>query len=681
MIGIPSGELPKQPISAGGQTPNLLQWILMASIIPILVSILGLSFLIFIHELGHFWMARRVGMKVETFSIGFGKPIVSWMKDGVKWQICWFLLGGYVKIAGTDTEEKIDPYLVKDGFFGKRPLDRIKVAFMGPAVNLAFAFLIFVLLFAIGGRSKSFFEHTNKIGWVDTESELYQAGLRPGDEIISYDGVAYNSATDHLTFPIMSAPEVTISAQTVSYAPFKKQPLEKTVKVYPHPHPKAIEEKLLTAGIVAPASYIIYDKHSNGEENPLPEGSSLKRSGIEYGDRLVWVNGQKIFSLKQLKEILNDNRALLTIQRGDEVLLRRAPRVQAGELRLPEDVKEELVDWKFEAGLNETKLKDLWVLPYNLSYDCTVEEQIKFIDSEVKEQAFPKTLFSKTEEPLKPGDKILSVQGTPIRYAYQLLSDLQLNRANVIVQREDSSREPVAVEEADALFDASVNWADLERLASSIGTAKQLTSVGSLYLLKPVTPKPYIEFLPTEEMKSLHAAEQVEKKRLIETLEDPEMRTRLFSQLESQNKELVLGFGAQDQRVVYNPNPIEQFNDSIRALFRTFGALFTGAMSVKHLSGPVGIVDVVQRTSSSGIPELLFWLAFISLNLGFINLLPIPVLDGGTIVFSFIEMITGKRFKPQTLEKVMLFFMLLFILLALLLTYQDVMRIVGRFFV
>ncbi len=64
---------------------------MIINLIYILLAILGLSFLIFIHELGHYWMARRVGMRVETFAIGFGKPIYSWVRDGVKWQVGWLL--------------------------------------------------------------------------------------------------------------------------------------------------------------------------------------------------------------------------------------------------------------------------------------------------------------------------------------------------------------------------------------------------------------------------------------------------------------------------------------------------------------------------------------------------------------------------------------------------------------
>src|ERR1700733_8195428 len=97
---------------------------MIVSLFCVILAVLGLSFLIFIHELGHYWMARRVGMRVETFSIGFGRPVVSWMWDGVKWQIGWLLFGGYVKIAGQELDKNTDPYSIADGFFGKSPLDR-----------------------------------------------------------------------------------------------------------------------------------------------------------------------------------------------------------------------------------------------------------------------------------------------------------------------------------------------------------------------------------------------------------------------------------------------------------------------------------------------------------------------------------------------------------------------------
>ena len=78
----------------------------MHSLLYIVLALLGLTFLVLIHELGHYIVAKRQGMKIETFSIGFGKPFVSWMRKGVKWQICFILVGGYVKIAANSAPGK-----------------------------------------------------------------------------------------------------------------------------------------------------------------------------------------------------------------------------------------------------------------------------------------------------------------------------------------------------------------------------------------------------------------------------------------------------------------------------------------------------------------------------------------------------------------------------------------------
>ena len=81
-----------------------------------------------------------------------------------------------------------------------------------------------------------------------------------------------------------------------------------------------------------------------------------------------------------------------------------------------------------------------------------------------------------------------------------------------------------------------------------------------------------------------------------------------------------------------------------------------------------------------GILESLFWLGVISLNLGFVNLLPIPVLDGGHIVFSVVEMITKKPIKAKTMEKLIIPFIVLLILAFIFITYNDILRWVKGFF-
>ncbi|MCB1135262.1 MAG: site-2 protease family protein, partial [Chlamydiia bacterium] len=181
----------------------------MLSLAYILSAALGLGFLIFIHELGHYLVAKRVGMRIEVFSIGFGKPIKVWKRNGEIWQICYLPFGGYVKMAGMDAEDGQEPSEIRDGFWGRTPMDRIKVALAGPVVNLAFALAVFGLMWMGGGREKSFAEYTHRIGWVEPSSELYAAGFRPGDTIVSYDGRAFTDYKDHLYAAMLSDAKVT----------------------------------------------------------------------------------------------------------------------------------------------------------------------------------------------------------------------------------------------------------------------------------------------------------------------------------------------------------------------------------------------------------------------------------------------------------------------------------------
>lgn len=647
---------------------------MVVSFMYIILAILGISFLIFIHELGHYIMARRVGMRVETFSIGFGRPIYSWESNGTKWQIGWLLFGGYVKIAGAELDKDQNPYEIPDGFFGKKPLDRIKVAVMGPVANLLFAIIAFAALWVLGGREKNFSEHTKIIGWIDPNSELYENGIRPGDEITAYDNEPYKSSTDNLYAPMRGGDRIHVKGLKVDYKTDEKVPFDYDVKLYQHP--SALEKGIRTAGIIQPASYIIYNKLADGSENPLPEGSPLQDSGIQYGDRIVWVDGEEVFSLSELNHILSGKTALLTVQRGPNTFLLRVPRVQVQELRSEPYFKEELTDWQFEAKLNNIKIQNLFMIPYNITNNNVVEEQLKFIDKDQEEEAFPKTAYSSMEEPLLPGDRIIAINGKPIQHASELLRELQTYRVNVIVQRDGEILKSESWTNADNEFDKEINWNDLQHITQTIGTKSPVDHYDSFYLLNPITPKPRSEFVLSPDKQALYAAELKEQRKAIESIDDTERKNQALRLLDKQEKRLMLGLPMiQDRKVQYNPSPFELFANVFQEIQRTLTALLSGALNPKWMVGPVGIIQVVHDTSMTSLKEAMYWLGAISLNLGILNLLPIPVLDGGTILMSLIEMVTGRKLHPKTLERLIIPFAILLIGFFIFLTYNDIMRI------
>jgi len=652
---------------------------MFTSILYIFLAILGLSFLIFIHELGHYIMARRVGMRVETFSIGFGKPIYSWMRDGVKWQIGWLLFGGYVKIAGMEGGDQQDPYSIKDGYFGKRPWDRILVSVMGPLVNIVFALIAFTLLWAVGGREKKFSDYTHKIGWVDQKSDLYSNDIRPGDEITSYNREPLRGSKDHLTVPMMSNGKVGVQGVHVDLASQSKAPFDYTVDTYSHP--AAADKDVRTIGILTPASYVIYDNLPSGKENPIPEGSPMQDSGIQYGDRIVWVNGLLINSAQELAHVINDEKVLLTVKRGDATILRLAPRVKAEELKLDSEFREELIDWQFESQLNSKKIQNLFVIPYNLTSNGVVEALVEFIDQENKADAFPVNQFSELDEPLKEGDKIIAVNGQPVSLSYEILFQLQKQIVSIVVQRDKKLQKVINSQESDTFFDQQFSYSDLEKIIDSIGSPNPVKEAGNLVMLNPVEPKMRKDFELSAENKALLEQEMQAHKKAVEAIADPEKRAQALRMLEKFNNQLILGLPTvQDVKVNYNPTPWKLFTQVFEEIWTTLGALFTGSLNPKWLSGPIGIVQVVHDNSMVSFKEALFWLGAISLNLGVLNLLPLPVLDGGTICFSIYELITGKRVQAKTMEKLIIPFALLLIGFFVFLTYHDLARLFKAFF-
>jgi regulator of sigma E protease len=154
--------------------------------------ILTLGILVTIHEFGHFWVARRCGVKVLRFSIGFGKAVKTWVgKDGVEYVIAPIPLGGYVKMLGQEDAAVADPSEVtaseRHMSFAFKPLwQRMAIVAAGPLANFLLAIVVFWLINVSYGLSGIAPIASNVI----EDSPAYQAGLREGDEIVAVDGEA-----------------------------------------------------------------------------------------------------------------------------------------------------------------------------------------------------------------------------------------------------------------------------------------------------------------------------------------------------------------------------------------------------------------------------------------------------------------------------------------------------------
>lgn len=641
--------------------------VLFESLFSLLLAILGLGFLIFIHELGHYWMARREGMKIEAFSIGFGRPIVSWVRDGVRWQISWIPFGGFVKIAGMQKEPGSEPHEISGGFFSKTPWQRIRVSFMGPAVNILFGLLLFSFLWMSGGRERQFAEFTRRIGWIDPQSDLYAKGVRPGDVIETYDGRPFGGIKDLTLASIMKGNQNRIQGYKIDPITGKRTDFDYTLDNYAS---REAAMQLKTIGVAAPASYLIYDEI----QRPFVSGSPMASSGIQNGDRIFWADGETLYSHEHLVHAVNESTAFLTVRRGDLIFHAKVPRVHLDELQMTPMQQAELDDWQYEAKLGG-RVQDLYFIPYLFSPSGLVEMRLEFIDEQDQKRAFEQCQRCSFFHPLEEGDQILAIDGQKVSSSYDLLHLLQQRRMVMIVQR--GSLAPDSWKVSDADFEKLSDRQDLQKIVASIGLGDPVREAGRLVLLNAVEPKPLAELSAAYDRHK----ELLEKSRAqIEAIKDPAVRQETLERFSAEQKKMYLGIRFHDRPVIYNPSPLEQFANVFKDTWRTLSGLFSGSLSPKYMSGPVGIVQVVQYGWMQGVKEAVYWMGFISLNLGIVNLLPIPVLDGGHIVFSLYEAFTRRRISAKMMERLVLPFFGLIIAFFIYITYQDLSRIFSRFF-
>ena len=149
-----------------------------------LVTVLAISFLIFFHELGHFLVARMLGVKVNTFSIGFGEKIYTKNVGGTDYCLSAIPLGGYVQLKGQDDTDPKAKNCDADSYNVLSPVKRIYILFAGPFFNFILAFFIYILLGFIGVEKRA-----PIVGYIVEGSAAASAGIAKNDKILAINGV------------------------------------------------------------------------------------------------------------------------------------------------------------------------------------------------------------------------------------------------------------------------------------------------------------------------------------------------------------------------------------------------------------------------------------------------------------------------------------------------------------
>jgi regulator of sigma E protease len=279
----------------------------------ILAFLFVLGVLVFVHELGHFLAARRLGVRVLTFSLGFGPKLLTIRRGDTDYCISAIPLGGYVKMAGENPD---DPRTGRpDEFLSRTKWERFQILIMGPAMNVILAVVVMAVVLAQGAEVPVYQDQPPVVGAVTPGSPAEAAGIQPEDRILSVGGDAVDTWEDlFVAVGTRANRDVTITVlrdgQTRSF----------TVR------PKS-ETRFEVGNIgVLP--------NSNPIVSSVIAGEPAEKAGLHAGDIVLAVNGERMATRTQLIDAISRNGGReieLTIKRGDQELQVRATPEQRGD--------------------------------------------------------------------------------------------------------------------------------------------------------------------------------------------------------------------------------------------------------------------------------------------------------------------------------------------------------------
>ncbi|MDB4512011.1 RIP metalloprotease RseP [Arenicella sp.] len=283
----------------------------MGFVYSVLGFLIAIGILVAVHEFGHFWVARKLGVKVLRYSIGFGKPL--WSKvsgeDKIEYVIAAIPLGGYVKMLGEgDPNTPVEPHEKHRAFDNQPVWKRTLIVAAGPGINFLFAILLFLILGMMSDDGL-----TPIVGDIPAESVAAQAGLRAGDELISVDGraVTHFGEQDLYIFnQVLRGKNLNLEVRTQGNSN-KTITLDVTGLPIYNINPSFLTR---TLGLVSVAPKVTTQLERILADSPAAD------AGLQVGDNVVAINQQPITSWQQMVEIISaspEQELTLSILRND----------------------------------------------------------------------------------------------------------------------------------------------------------------------------------------------------------------------------------------------------------------------------------------------------------------------------------------------------------------------------
>lgn len=534
--------------------------------------VLLLGVLVFVHELGHFLIARLCGVRVEVFSLGFGKKLLQYKRGYTNYCISLIPLGGYVKMFGEQPGDNIAEELKAVSFTHKHVLKRMAIVLAGPLMNLFFAVFIFGLVSSLGEEKRP-----NLVGDVTLGSPAYQAGFKAGDKILKINTTEVTNWDQ-----VQAALDLEIGNEisaTVVGTDQNQRELKAQVTPIENPNPLASSR---IAGQILGLQYT-----SKGTHVAILDGSLLEAIGLQTGDRISTINGQEVRFWRDMESKLGE------FKPGQQLSL-------TAERSLEKSEGFETLSINFVMP-SQTSLTDLGIEIPDL-YLAHV---------------FPKSPAALAG--LAVGDRLIELGGQKLSEWEQVLNTIKSH---------SEEKGPIKV---SVVRNGEVKNFEIQPKMTShmtqTGKEEKRFTIGISPMISIATERPII------------------------------FKTEGFSET------LVRG--------------IEKSYDYTVMTLLSFVRLIQGDISPKNVGGVISIGTAASESFKAGTNYFLQMMGIISISLFVLNLLPIPVLDGGHLVFYAVELIKGSPMSLAKMELAQQVGLVLLMSLMLFALYNDFSRLFG----
>lgn len=540
----------------------------------VLPFVILLGILIFVHELGHFLVARWCGVRVEVFSLGFGKKIFSFKRGDTTYCVSLIPLGGYVKMFGEQGSEEIKSEEDKKvSYSHKTPWQRIAIVLAGPLMNFFFAIFIFALISEIGEQTRA-----PVIADVLSGSPAAQMGLKAGDRILEVNSNKMKSYEDFQN-SLNSAKDSNISA-TIESANGEKKNITLIVSSVDNPNIFSLETRLgQIEGLLSYAKSAVVG---------ITVDSPAYKAGLRTGDEITQVNSQKITRLAELEKIVLNSKQDISIQLSRPALV---------------DNKEKITETILTVSLALSKIKNIKSLS-----DVGLESTELYLDHVAKDSPAEAAGLLKF-------DRMVSINGRNIK-----------------------------------------KWEEVSETVKSYDGKEAMTFTlirDGVKIIKKITPK-------VTEISTPFGG--IEKRFAIGIT--PYIITAVPELVTIKSDSLGSSIAKGTSRTV----------DISVMTVMSFVKLFQGHVSVKNVGGMVSIGKAAKDSFEVGAQAFLMTMGVLSVSLFILNLLPIPVLDGGHLVFYTIELIKGSPVSIKKMEIAQQVGFVLLMALMILAQFNDIVR-------